>query len=79
MFRESGIVAVDRLSAREQALDEVHRLVSVEWSAARSGREPLRLSSTFLLRRGDGGLRVVVYLNHHDVRALLSGTNQRSS
>jgi hypothetical protein len=45
--------------------------------AGRAGRgngaaAPVRLASTFLLRRDGERLRVVLYLNHQDLRRILS-------
>jgi len=62
---------VRRQSAREQRVDDRHTWVRVDWLAEREAHSPLQLSSSFLLRREAEGLRVVVYLNHHDVRAQL--------
>lgn len=72
MFDAAGVGAIQRGDARQLRLDAHHILVSVNWTAERADRDPLRLASTFLLRREPDGLRVVVYLNHHDVAAMLS-------
>jgi hypothetical protein len=40
--------------------------------AARVRRSPVRLSSTFILRRDADRLRVVFYLNHQDLTRVLS-------
>ncbi len=75
MFAKGGVGAVQRSNARQLRLDDDHVLVTAEWSADRGEREPLLLESTFLIRREPAGPRIVVYLNHHDVAALLSAGN----
>jgi hypothetical protein len=72
MFARAGVKSVLRRAASELRVDDFHRLVTVEWTADRGGAAPLALKSTFLLRRQDGRTRIVVYLNHVDVRALLA-------
>lgn len=72
MFAEAGVGAVQRSNAYQLRLDDDHVLVAADWTANRGDREPLLLESTFLLRREPAGPRIVVYLNHHDVAALLS-------
>jgi hypothetical protein len=74
MFDAAGVGAIRRARACQLRLDETHALVKVNWTAERSGRESLQLDSTFLVRREPEGLRIVVYLNHHDVTALLSAS-----
>jgi hypothetical protein len=72
MFAEAGVGPIRRVDAREIRLDDRHALVSADWVAERAGGEPLRLSSMFLLRHEPDGWRVLVYLNHADVAALLA-------
>jgi hypothetical protein len=36
----------------------------------------VRLESTFLLRRDPAGIRILVYLNHHDLASLLADPDQ---
>ena len=43
-----------------------------ERAAGNGAAGPVRLASTFLLRRDGEGLRVVLYLNHQDLRGVLS-------
>jgi len=71
LFESAGVTGVTRGDARELALDDLHRLVTVEWSAARPSGA-LRLSSSFLLRRQGEGWRVAVYINHTDPRVVLT-------
>jgi hypothetical protein len=70
MFAKAGVGAVRRQDVRQLRLDERHVLVAGEWAAEREG-ETLTLSSTFLLRSEPGGYRVLVYLNHRDLSAVL--------
>jgi hypothetical protein len=72
MFDAAGVGTIQRTDARQLRLDDQHILLSVDWTAERTGRDPLRLESTFLIRREPDGPRILVYLNHHDVAALLT-------
>lgn len=72
MFAKAGVTKMSRQSANESQVDDIHRLVTVEWIADRGDAPALTLKSSFLLRREDHRLRVVVYLNHMDVQALLA-------
>jgi hypothetical protein len=72
MFDAAGVGAIRRTDACQLRLDDHHVLVSVDWTAERADRDPLRLESAFLIRREPDGPRILVYLNHHDVAALLS-------
>jgi hypothetical protein len=73
MFDDAGVGALRRTGARQLPLDGQHVLVNAQWQADRKDAEPVELSSTFLLRREPEGWRVLVYLNHRDVEALLAG------
>lgn len=61
---------------RHEALDDTYVLARTEWRGERAAGNgpagPVRLASTFLLRRDGDGLRVVLYLNHQDLRGVLS-------
>lgn len=57
-----GPAALTALSV--DALDPHWFLARTQWSAPRAGAADLVMSSTFLLRRHDGALRVATYLNH---------------
>jgi len=72
MFARAGVRRVSRRAASESRVDDLHRLVTVEWTADRGEAAPFTLKSTFLLRRDDDRTRVVVYLNHVDVKALIA-------
>jgi hypothetical protein len=48
-------------------------LARTGWRGERAGNgHAVRLASTFLLRRDGDRLRVVLYLNHQDLRQVLS-------
>ncbi len=72
MFEQAGVGTVRRFAASQLRLDDRHMLISADWNADRTTGSPLRLSSTFLVRRESEGWRVLVYLNHIDVAALLT-------
>lgn len=77
MFAKAGVTKVSRQSATESRVDDIHRLVTVEWTADRGDAPALTLTSSFLLRREEGRLRVLVYLNHVDIQALLAAKLSR--
>ncbi|GIH20847.1 hypothetical protein [Rugosimonospora africana] len=72
LFAKAGIGPLQLADASQLDLDARHVLVRAAWTAERTGAQRLRIESTFLLRRDEGRLRIVVYLNHHDMVALLS-------
>jgi hypothetical protein len=72
MFDEAGVGDLRRTTARELRLDERHALVSARWRASRTDRPDVELTATFLVRSEPDGWRVLVYLNHADVAALLA-------
>lgn len=71
MFDNAGVSQVRRQGARQLRLDDRHVLVSGQWTAERAGGA-LMLSSTLLVRSEHNRYRVLVYLNHHDIAALLA-------
>lgn len=74
LFARAGVGETALVRAVQLDLDDAHVVVSTEWDAARQDGDPLRLESTFLLRRESEGLQILVYLNHRDVLALLGPT-----
>lgn len=74
MFAAAGVGAARCVEAVQLDLDSRHLLVRSDWDADRTDGPPLRLESTFLLRREDDGPRILVYLNHRDIVAVLAGT-----
>ncbi|WP_137121177.1 hypothetical protein [Segeticoccus rhizosphaerae] len=71
MFADAGVRDVRRRDARQLRLDDQHVLVAGEWAAERDSGT-VELSSTLLVRSGPDGYRVLLYLNHHDISALLA-------
>lgn len=71
MFENGGVGALHHANGSQLDLDERPLLVTVDWEAKRADGNPLLLRSTFLLRREEGGPRILVYLNHGDVAAVL--------
>ncbi|WP_131748908.1 hypothetical protein [Frankia sp. Cppng1_Ct_nod] len=71
MFETAGVGNARCVGAAQLDLDDRHVLVTSDWDADRGDEEPLRLESTFLLRREDGGPRILAYLNHRDIVAVL--------
>ncbi len=74
MFAAAGLGPA-RLTGSEQTdLDDWYVLVKTTWLMdpleVGSGAA-IELRSTFILRRQDGGLTVVFYLNHQDITAVL--------
>ena len=75
LFAAAGISRVVLEDLRHEALDGTYVLARTQWRGERAGTGgPLRLASSFLLRRDGDRLRVVLYLNHQDLgKALSSG------
>jgi hypothetical protein len=72
LFAAAGITRVVLTDVAHEALDGSYVLARTGWRAERAAG-PVGLSSTFLLRRDGDRLRVVLYLNHQDLREVLSG------
>jgi ketosteroid isomerase-like protein len=73
LFAAAGIERVVLADLRHQALDDTYVLARTEWRAERPGASaPVRLSSSFILRREGDRLRVVCYLNHQDLARALT-------
>lgn len=75
MFDAAGVGTISRVGAQQLRLDAGHVLIRASWTAPRAGRSAVLLESTFLVRREPVGWRVVVYLNHHDVAAMLASND----
>ena len=78
LFAAAGIGRVVLDDLRHEALDDTYVLARTRWLGERTGTggpaAPLRLASSFLLRRDGDRLRVVLYRNHQDLgKALSSG------
>jgi ketosteroid isomerase-like protein len=73
LFAAAGIGRVALAELRYQALDDTYVLARTDWRGERTAAStPIRLSSTFILRRDTDRLRVVFYLNHQDLAQALS-------
>lgn len=74
LFAAAGMRRAELQEVRTTELDDMHVLARTTWtmSAVDSTAEPITLESTYLLRREGAAWSAVVYLNHHDVRALLA-------
>jgi hypothetical protein len=77
LFAAAGITRVVLDGVAHEALDGTYVLARTGWRAERAGAAgqaaaPLRLDSSFLLRRDGDRLRVVLYLNHQDLQTALS-------
>jgi ketosteroid isomerase-like protein len=72
LFRSAGIARVVLAGLEHHALDDTYVLARTDWRAERTAAStPVRLSSTFILRRDADRLRVVFYLNHQDLTRAL--------
>jgi ketosteroid isomerase-like protein len=73
LFAAAGITRVVLADLQHQSLDNTYVLARTDWRAERTeASTPVRLSSTFILRRDADRLRVVFYLNHQDLTRVLS-------
>lgn len=75
LFASIGARGSRLSSLIETPLDGMHSIVKTHWQVqfpnAVGNASPLELSSTFLLRREPSGWKIVVYLNHQDIVALV--------
>lgn len=75
-FAALGVSGMALDSLDETPVDEQHTLVRSTWRLERTESstvpEGTIFTSTFLLRKVDGEWQIVVYLNHQDLRALVS-------
>ena len=72
LFAAAGISRVVLTGLQHQALDDTYVLARTDWRAERTeASTPVRLSSTFILRRDADRLQVVLYLNHQDLARTL--------
>jgi ketosteroid isomerase-like protein len=72
LFAAAGIARVVLADLQYHALDDTYVLARTDWRGERTAAStPVRLSSTFILRRDADRLRVVFYLNHQDLARAL--------
>jgi len=70
LFEAIGSDGMELAELSETPLDDRHTLVRTSWNLRMrngTGRDPISLRSTFILRRDDGAWRIVLYLNHQDM------------
>ena len=70
LFEAIGSDGMELAELSETPLDNRHTLVRTSWNLRMrngTGRDPISLRSTFILRRDDGAWRIVLYLNHQDM------------
>ena len=73
LFAAAGIARVALADLQYHALDDTYLLARTTWHGERTAAStPIRLSSTFVLRRDADRLQVVFYLNHQDLAQALS-------
>jgi hypothetical protein len=72
MFERLGTSVTTLTLVEEMRLDDRYVLLKTEWlmKFEPGGRE-VRLRSTFVLHRSEDGWKVVFYLNHEDLAALV--------
>ncbi|HLK51773.1 MAG TPA: nuclear transport factor 2 family protein [Bryobacteraceae bacterium] len=71
LLRSIGSKSTTLLSFEEQELDPLHVLVRAQWRWDFGENGDVTLPSTFILRRNGDTLKIVLYLNHHDIMAVL--------
>jgi hypothetical protein len=75
MFAAAGCQSTTLVGVHEQRLDDRYTLARTEWrwQFTPNGRVPadLTLPSTFLVEQSNDEPRIVVYLMHHDIGAVL--------
>jgi len=76
LFEAIGGDGMELADLSETPLDDRHTLVRTSWNLRMrngTGRDPISLRSTFILRRDDGAWRIVLYLNHQDMAKFFTG------
>ncbi|MDM7855283.1 nuclear transport factor 2 family protein [Cellulomonas alba] len=74
MFAAIGATGTTLRHLDVHELDDRHVLATTTWDVdlVDEAAEPLTLESSYLMRRMDGGWRVLVYLNHRDIAAVVA-------
>jgi hypothetical protein len=73
LFEAIGSDGLQLADISEVPLDDAHTLVRTSWNLRmrnEPSRDPVCLRSTFILRKDHGTWRIVLYLNHQDMRRL---------
>jgi hypothetical protein len=71
MFSELGLKSTALVSLQQTPLDDQYVMVKTRWRWNFEGVEPLENSSTFIVRRSEGTPKIVFYLTHEDMMAML--------
>lgn len=83
LFESIGATTSELVEVEETLLDDQHTIVRSLWRwplpTANGLESDLRLKSTFLLRRDESNWKIVVYLNHQDVAAVIAERASRST
>ena len=75
LFEAIGSDGLQLADIDEMPLDDLHTLVRTSWNLRMHQQPPggpLRLRSTFILRKDNGAWRIVLYLNHQDMNKLFT-------
>jgi len=75
LFEAIGSDGLELADLSEMPLDDLHVLVRTSWNLRmreEPPRGPVRLRSTFILRKDHGAWRIVLYLNHQDMNKLFT-------
>ena len=72
-FDALGLPSATLVSSQATTLDNRYTLARTEWrfDLARLHGDPVTLSSTFLLEHAGDATHIVMYMNHHDIMAVL--------
>ena len=73
LFEAIGSDGLELADISELPLDDLHTLVRTSWNLRMRNeppRDPVRLRSTFILRKDGRAWRIVLYLNHQDMTKL---------
>jgi hypothetical protein len=73
LFEAIGSDGLELADISELPLDDLHTLVRTSWKLrmrSEPPRDPVRLRSTFILRKDHGAWRIALYLNHQDMTKL---------
>jgi Domain of unknown function (DUF4440) len=83
LFASIDATAMTLTRLSETVLDDMHTLAETQWRVQFGPDSPpgrnLTLSSAFLLRRQDQRWRVVAYLNHQDILAVVGTLRDQPS
>jgi hypothetical protein len=66
--RKTGMRSMTVEAVDEKRLSQTHALATVQWNAKfeKTGDEPVRFETTYLLERSEPGWKVLTYVSHKD-------------